>query len=78
MAKDLASKVSKREGLKSQTSIGNIREIIRILPEVFAEERLKSKRGVSRSLMAFIDKTTKIERKLKKQKKLKKLRGGKK
>lgn len=38
--KKLASEVAKREGKRSQTSIGNVRETLSVLVQLLAEDRL--------------------------------------
>ncbi len=40
----LASKIAKREGKKSEVKIGDIREVLRILFEVLAEESKEARK----------------------------------
>jgi hypothetical protein len=65
--KKVCSKIAKREGKKSQITIGNVREVMKIFTDIVAEENLKT--GTSKSLYSIVDIMTKKISKGKKTKK---------
>jgi hypothetical protein len=47
----VAGRIAKREGKKVQVSIGNIREVLRVLRDICAEERAEF--GISETMTEF-------------------------
>ena len=64
----LASEIAKREGKKHQASIGDIREILKIIAEIEAEECIAIGDGESGPLQALLEASMKAFNKKKKAK----------
>ena len=67
--KKLASEIAKREGKKSQVSIGNIREILGHISDLFYEHSLKGKIVVLKTSPGFALYNNGVARAVNKQKK---------
>lgn len=65
----LASMIAKREGKKHQASIGDIREILRIICALDAEDTIKNKWGDSEVFTPMFEESQKMEAKIRKSKK---------
>lgn len=51
---EITSAIAKREGKGSETSIGNIREICKVLIEMQADHLIKGGKGYERSPLAYM------------------------
>lgn len=56
----LAKKITEREGKKKEVDIGQIKEVLRVLTEIFSDEVVKGKWPCDRFMQMFIDKVLDI------------------